>query len=242
MGSSCAARRFLDSTTEFESCFVSASPDMLLMRPQNKSGMMSFFGRGNIVIEIHAKEIKGSWDLGYVLDVHTISSTMIGYNESGHPEFDTVRSPLGELVYRLKYRGDKGAIPAIVEAVAEFMKGSDIYPDVVVPMPPSKLQRGFQPVIEVGTELAKTLGIIFDGTSLKKAKSTPQMKDVGDFSARVATLEAAFVCDRNLEGRSVLLLDDLFQSGATMNVAARTLKSQGLVKSVFALALTCTRN
>ena len=194
------------------------------------------------MIEIHPKEIKGSWDRGYVLDAHTISSTMIGYNEFGHPEFDTARSPLGELVYRLKYRGDKGAIPSIVEAIAGFMKASDINPDVVVPMPPSKLQRSFQPVIEIGTELAKSLGITFDGTSLKKARPTPQMKDVGDFSARVATLEAAFASDRNLEGRSVLLLDDLVQSGATMNVAARTLKSQGLVKSVFALALTRTRN
>jgi competence protein ComFC len=162
------------------------------------------------VIEIHPKEIKGSWDRGYVLDVHTISSTMIGYNEFGHPEFDTVRSPLGELVYRLKYRGDKGAIVSIVEAITGFMTTSDIHPEVVVPMPPSKLERSFQPVIEVGTELAKTLGITFNSTSLKKAKSTPQMKDVGDFPARVATLEAAFVIDRDLEGRTVLLLDDLF--------------------------------
>jgi competence protein ComFC len=194
------------------------------------------------VIEIHPKEIKGSWDRGYVLDLHTISSTMIGYNEFGHPEFDTVRSPLGELVYRLKYKGDKGAIGSIVEAITGFMKTSDINPEVVVPMPPSKLQRSFQPVIEMGTELAKTLGITFDSTSLKKAKSTPQMKDVGDFSARVATLEAAFVSERDLEGRIVLLLDDLIQSGATMNVASRTLKDQGRVKSVYALALTRTRN
>ncbi len=194
------------------------------------------------MIEIHAKEIKGSWDRGYVLDVHTISSTMIGYNEFGHPEFDTVRSPLGELVYRLKYRGDKGAIHSIVEAITEFMKTSDINPDVVVPMPPSKLQRVFQPVIEVGSELAKALGIAFDATTLKKSQPTPQMKDVGDFSARVATLEAAFVSDRGLEGRSILLLDDLFQSGATMHVAARILKRQGLAKSVYALALTRTRN
>ena len=69
-----------------------------------------------------------------MLDVHTISSTMIGYNEFGHPEFDTVRSPLGELVYGLKYRGDKGAIPSIVGAITGFMKTSDISPDVVVPI------------------------------------------------------------------------------------------------------------
>lgn len=194
------------------------------------------------MIEIHPKEIKGSWDRGYVLDAHTISSTMIGYNEFGHPEFDTVRSPLGELVYRLKYRGDKSTMLSIVEAITEFMKTYNINPDVVVPMPPSRLKRSFQPVIEVGTELAKTLGIIVNTTSLKKEKPTQEMKDVGDFSARVATLEAAFVSARDLEGRTVLLLDDLYQSGATMNVAARILKSQGLVKSVYALALTRTRN
>ncbi len=68
------------------------------------------------------------------------------------------------------------------------------------------------------------------------------MKDVGDFHARVATLSAAFTCDTELEGKRVLLVDDLFQSGASMNVAARTLKEQGLVRSVYALALTRTRN
>lgn len=176
------------------------------------------------------------------MDVHTISSTMIGYNEFGHPEFDTVRSPLGELVYRLKYKGDKSVIPSIVETVVAFVKSWDFRPDVIVPMPPSKLQRAFQPVIEVGGELAEALGVPLDSTTLKKTKPTQQMKDVGDFSARVAALEAAFTSDKTQQGKAVLLFDDLFQSGATMNVAARTLKNQGLVKSVCALALTGTRN
>src|SRR6266481_2889286 len=79
-----------------------------------------FIPGGVTVIEIHPNEIRGSWERGYVLDVHTISSTMIGYNEFGHPEFDTVRSALGELVYRVKYRGDKGAILSIVEAITGF--------------------------------------------------------------------------------------------------------------------------
>src|SRR5713101_2908046 len=191
------------------------------------------------MIEIKPREIKGSWDRGYVLDVHTISSTMIGYNEFGHPEFDTVRSQLGELVYRLKYRGDKSTISSIVEAIVKFVKTSGIRPDVVVPMPPSK-QRTFQPVFEVGSELAKALAIPLNGTSLKKSKVTAQMKDVGDFSARVATLETSFACDRSLADKSVLLLDDLFQSGERMNVASQILKNQGSVKAVYALALTRT--
>jgi competence protein ComFC len=193
------------------------------------------------MIEIHPKEIKGSWEQGYVVDVHTISSTMIGYNEFGHPEFDTVRSQLGELVYCLKYKADKAAIPSVVEAAASFVSEWGIKPEAVVGMPPSK-HRNFQPVTELAGELARALKIVLSTESLKKTKMTQQMKDVGDFSARVTTLEAAFVSDKRLEGKTVLLFDDLFQSGATMNVAARTLKGQGLVKSVYALALTRTRN
>jgi competence protein ComFC len=193
------------------------------------------------MIEIHPKEIKGSWDQGYVLDVHTISSTMIGYNEFGHPEFDTLRSELGEMVYRLKYRGDKGAITSVVEAIVPFVKSWGIHPDALVPMPPSK-QRSFQPVLEIAAELARSLNIELNTESLKKTKTTQQMKDVGDYGARVAALEAAFACDKALGGKVVLLFDDLYQSGATMNVAARTLRGEGQVKSVCALALTRTRN
>jgi len=101
------------------------------------------------MIEIHPKEIKGSWDQGYVLDLHTISSTMIGYNEFGHPEFDTVRSELGEMVYRLKYKGDKSVISSIVEATVGFVNTWNIHPAAVIPVPPSKVQRAFQPVVEI---------------------------------------------------------------------------------------------
>jgi predicted amidophosphoribosyltransferase len=145
------------------------------------------------------------------------------------------------MVYRLKYRGDKGAITSVVETIVPFVKSWGIHPDALVPMPPSK-QRNFQPVLEIAAELARSLNIELNTESLKKTKTTQQMKDVGDYGARVAGLEAAFASDKALGGKAVLLFDDLFQSGATMNVAARTLRGQGQVKSVYALALTRTRN
>ncbi len=193
-------------------------------------------------MEIQPTEIKGSWDAGYVLDRHTISSTMIGYNEYGHPEFDTQRSPLGELVYRLKYKGDKNAIPSIVEAVVLFLRGRAIEADVLVPMPPSKVHRAYQPVIEIASELSKTLKIALDTASLRKRTITPQMKDIGDYAARVAVLETAFDVSKDLEGKRILLIDDLLQSGATMNVVAKTLKEQGQAKAVYVIALTRTRS
>jgi competence protein ComFC len=98
---------------------------------------------------------------------------------------------------------------------------------LIVPMPPSKAQRPYQPVLEIASALGIALHIPLDA-SLKKAKSTPQIKDIGDFAQRVAALEGAFVVAPGVSGKQVLLVDDLLQSGATMNTVAKTLKTQGL--------------
>ncbi len=193
------------------------------------------------MLEIHPKKIAGSWDEGYVLDVHTVSSTMIGFNEFGHPEFDIVRSQLGELVYQLKYKNNKAAIVPIIEAVEAFLKTWGIHPDVIVPIPPSKF-RSFQPVFELARALAQSLDIVLNTEALIKMKTTPQMKDIRDFSARVNALEATFASNETLADKTALLLDDLLQSGATLNVAAKILKLQGRVQAVHVLALTRTRN
>jgi competence protein ComFC len=194
-----------------------------------------------MAVEIHPKQIKGSWDDGFVLDLHTVSSTMIGYNEFGHPEFDTQRSALGELVYCLKYKNDKTTLPVIVATIVNFLKAWGVTPEMIVPLPPSK-QRSFQPVNELAIRLGEALQIPIDAATLRKSGTTSQMKDIGDYSARVKALEAVFAVSKALEAKQVLLLDDLYQSGASMNVAARTLKKQGGVKTVYALALTRTRN
>lgn len=67
------------------------------------------------------------------------------------------------------------------------------------------------------------------------------MKDVGDFSARTSVLKDAFAVVGDLTKKKILLVDDLFQSGATMNVVAQALKSQGHAAAIYALALTRTR-
>jgi len=79
------------------------------------------------------------------------------------------------------------------------------------------------------TALAKAQAIICNAKTLTKVKNTPQMKDTGEFSASTIAFEAAFAADRGLEGKDVLLLDDLFESGASMNVAAKTLISTPVV-------------
>ena len=60
------------------------------------------FQVGGTVIEFNPKEIRGSWDQGYVLDVHTISSTMIGYNEFGGSRIRHCSITLGRTRVRLE--------------------------------------------------------------------------------------------------------------------------------------------
>jgi hypothetical protein len=73
-------------------------------RGQIKRNHLEFLA---MAAKIKPKTLRGPWAAGFALDVHTTGSTFLGHNEYGHPVFDTGRSPIGELVYRLKYRGDK---------------------------------------------------------------------------------------------------------------------------------------
>jgi len=49
------------------------------------------------------------------------------------------------------------------------------------------------------------------------------------------------VAKREVEGRNILLFDDLYQSGATLNAITQSLKDKGKAKEVYALTLTITR-
>ncbi len=46
------------------------------------------------VVKINPIKIGGRWQSGISLDLHTTSSTPIGYNEFGHMQFSTARRKL----------------------------------------------------------------------------------------------------------------------------------------------------
>lgn len=61
-------------------------------------------------MQLSPRAMFGAWDDGRSLDRHVCNSELVGYNEYGHPQFDTTRTELGELLYRLKYKGDQSTI------------------------------------------------------------------------------------------------------------------------------------
>jgi len=179
------------------------------------------------------------WVEGYVLDYHTVSSTPTG---DPYYRFDTKRTELGELLFRLKYRtGGSDVVADIVDTAEQFVGGWKPPIDCVVPAPAS-LTRKTQPAVEVARGLAARLCIPMFEDAIVKVKTTPQMKNIDDWSERQRVLAEAVQAGQNdVKGKSILLFDDLIESGSTLRRAAEVLLKDGGARAIYALVLTRTK-
>ena len=189
-------------------------------------------------------QIEGAWRLGWALDVHTTSSIFLGYDQSGRAQFDTTRSALGELVYRLKYANQPQAAEEIAETMAAFFSDKPVVIsriDLIVPIPPSTT-RPVQPVITIAEKLAQQLRKPFSENAIRKTKETPTLKNISDLAQRREVLDSAFEGDRaQVNGKGLLLVDDLYRSGATANAVTLALIAAGASR-VYLIAATRTRS
>lgn len=193
-------------------------------------------------MKVQLKQLQGNWDNGYALDKHMVSSTFIGYNEAGHPQFDNQRTEAGEAVYRLKYKDDWDKSGLLAAAVVEHI--CPLLPTIglVVPMPASQA-RTKQPVNEVADAIAKSIGVTsFDSLIAKAPSATGQkLKDLQTRAEKDAELAGKFSIVDAISGDgkwNVLLVDDLFDSGASMTAATAALKTYNKINGVYVVALT----
>ena len=120
------------------------------------------------------------------------------------------------------------------------------FPDVtlIVPVPLSKkrlLERGFNQADVLSKILVKETGLKHDNQSLVRKIHTPMHRVGMDAKARAMSVKNAFEIKRSnlIKGEKVLLVDDVYTSGATVSNCAKTLKEHGADKVyVFTLART----
>ena len=190
--------------------------------------------------EFVRRKILGKWKEGFSLDLHTLSSVFIGDDEFGHPRFDTRRSEIGELLYKLKNWGDQSTVPEIVDAIEMLMQEWNPLIDILAPVPPST-RRAVQPVLLLAGEVCRRLDIPL-ADCITRTRNIPQLKNTFDLDERARLLEGLHTVDKSISsGKSVLLFDDLYRSGATMNAITTELYEAGDVTDVFALTITRTR-
>ncbi len=192
---------------------------------------------------IKPRKIVGGWDSGYALDLHISSSDFLGYDSYGHPQFDTTRTELGELLYKAKYKNDKKALDEIATIAGNFILSSGWDVDLIVPIPPSNTQRQHQPVFMLAERISVILGKPACPDCIVKTKETPQLKNLRDHSEKQKLLKDAFEVKKGiLEKKKVLLLDDLYGSGSTLNAITKAISDKGGVAKIYALAITMTRS
>lgn len=103
---------------------------------------------------------------------------------------------------------------------------------LIVPVPLSAkrhLERGFNQAAIIAEKLARYSGINADVHSLSRMEHTPVHRAAMDRKARERTVRNAFEIKRPklIAGQSVLLVDDIFTSGATASYCAKILKKSG---------------
>jgi predicted amidophosphoribosyltransferase len=187
------------------------------------------------------RRINGAWRQGFALDLHTLSSEYAGDDEFGHPRFNTVRTEVGELLYQLKSKGDKTALVPLTKALAKQLEEWKPPVDLIVPVPPST-KRAVPPVMVLAEALSKEIGVAL-ADCVTRTRDIPQLKNVTDLDERTKLLQGLHSVDKTVtQGRTILLFDDLYRSGATMNSIAAELRDNGLAADVYALAVTRTRS
>lgn len=193
------------------------------------------------IVQIHPQQIVGKWRAGIALDLHTTSSTPIGENEHGHMQFDTVRPEIAELLYQLKYHADRAAAAPIIETAVAFLKPHRSKFNLLVPVPPSH-QRAVQPVILLAEGIGEALDLPVS-SCVKPTRPTAQIKNIDNPAERRKQIEGLYAVDaRQTRGKSILLFDDLFRSGTTMNAITELLLTEGGAVAVRALTITKTRS
>lgn len=193
------------------------------------------------MLKTSPRKLKGDWEAGYALDLHTVSSRFIGYNEYGYAQHKTTRTDVGERLYHLKYHSDESVVRVLGNTAAEFVREKKWPIDLIVTVPPS--QQGRETVNLLAKSIGECLSVPVCSDCVVKVKNTPELKCVTDMDKRLEVLEGAYaVTEKDLRDMTVLLVDDLYRSGATVAAVVKSIKTRVHTKGIYLLTFTRTRS
>jgi len=101
--------------------------------------------------------------------------------------------------------------------------------DLIVPMPlhPRRLaERGFNQALEIARGVSRRAGIAVEARGVRRLRYTRPQTEL-PYDERARNVRGAFVCELELCGRRVAVVDDVMTTGATLNELASVLKRAG---------------
>ena len=163
-------------------------------------------------------------------------ATLCGRCLQIRPNFDHVIAacsyafPADAMVQALKYRSELAVASILAHELAAAVC-SEPGPDLVIAMPLSVerlRERGFNQALEIARLLCARTGFALAVDACRRVLDTTPQTSL-PWSQRAKNVRRAFVCDADLQGRSVAVVDDVLTTGATLSELAATLKKRGAV-------------
>jgi ComF family protein len=153
------------------------------------------------------------------------------------PAFDRLRAAVayGEISRRVALKLKYGGRPGVAETMARFMaRHLDAGEDAILaPVPLHRWRiwrRGYNQSALVAVALAERTGRAARLDLVERVKATPPLRGMGPRERKEAVRGAFRINPKRKQeakGRAVVLIDDVYTSGATANACARILRRAG---------------
>ncbi len=154
-------------------------------------------------------------------------------------EYDSVAGS----IYRLKYGGRQEYAEFFGEEMGVYLGVfiRQVKPDGIIPVPlhPRRFrQRGYNQAELLAKALGRAVNIPVYPKLLRRTKNTKPLK-LQNPSERQNNLKKAFIMAENdVKLKTILIVDDIYTTGSTIDEIARTLKLSG-IKNVYFVTLAC---
>lgn len=165
----------------------------------------------------------------------TTGGNVCGACLSKPPRFDAVNAafvydwPLAPLIQQYKYAGNLALAQLFAHALETKITGAV---DLIIPMPlaPARLsERGFNQALEIARIVGRIRKIDVNPTACRRVRASPPQATL-PWKERARNIRGAFVCDTDLRGTRVAIIDDVLTTGATLNELARNLRKAGAIE------------
>lgn len=140
-------------------------------------------------------------------------------------------APLDRLIQAFKYAH---RLPVADLLATTMLDGPRPQGDLLVAAPLSTArlrERGFNQAQELARRLARGTGLPLLTGPVLKVRDTPAQASL-PWPRRQANIRHAFECRADLAGKTVIVVDDVMTTGATLDELARTLKHAGASRVV----------